>query len=158
MDYTKSPLEHKKLKIGQKVKGFRFKDSTDFPYVGLLGEIVQIFKDCVKVSFNQFDSRYYPICDELYDNLVYDKAYPKVMLVSNIPNVEPHNAIKRVVFMEKNGKFIAWSGAETLEEAEYIIGTTRWNYAVDLPEVTKYTKAEIAKLIGKNIDEFEIEG
>ena len=38
----------------------------------------------------------------------------------------------RVVFGKKNGKYIAWGGAKTIEEAEKITVTTPWNYAREI--------------------------
>ena len=39
---------------------------------------------------------------------------------------------KRVVFMEKCGKYLAWNDAETLEDAEDVYEVAAWNYAKDL--------------------------
>lgn len=55
-------------------------------------------------------------------------SYPKVMMVGNTYPLTR----KRVVFMEKRGKFIAWEYAETLEDAETIVGTCSWDYAEDI--------------------------
>ena len=54
---------------------------------------------------------------------------------------------KRVVFMEKRGKFIAWTDAETLEDAETVLDIIAWKYAEDIkPENSQkqelLTKAE----------------
>ena len=43
-----------------------------------------------------------------------EKSYPRVMMLSDTKSVW----VKRVVFMEKCGGFLAWGGAETIEEAE----------------------------------------
>ena len=64
-----------------------------------------------------------------------ENEYPKVMKVSNQPiktKEDFKNANKRVVFMEKCGKFIAWLNADTIEKSENITSTASWNYAVDL--------------------------
>ncbi len=52
----------------------------------------------------------------------------------------------RVVFMQKNGEFLAWSGAETFAEAESVTDVTNWKYA-HIP-LKKVTKAQIAAVLG----------
>ena len=70
-----------------------------------------------------------------------EKTYPRVMLVS-------HDNIywdkRRVVFMEKCGKFLAWTDAETIEDAEKVKETCCWNYAKEL-EPIEVTLEEIAE-------------
>ena len=72
-----------------------------------------------------------------------ERAYPRVMLVS----YDKMGWCKRVVFMEKNGGFLAWAVAETLEEAEKIVSTTFWKYAKEI-EPIQVTLEEIAKWKG----------
>ena len=69
--------------------------------------------------------------------------YPKVMIVSNYPDFK--QKYKRVVFIEKQGKFIAWQDAETLEEAETQVDTFTWNYAKDLPEINPQKELLLTK-------------
>ena len=69
-----------------------------------------------------------------------EKTYPRVMLVG-------HDNMcwnKRVVIMKKRGGFLAWSDAETLEEAENIKETCFWKYAKEI-ELIEVTLEEIAK-------------
>ena len=73
-----------------------------------------------------------------------EKTYPRVMLVS-FDNKNWSN--QRVVFMEKCGGFIAWTDAETLEEAENIKETCFWKYAKEIDPV-EVTIEEIAKWKG----------
>ena len=72
-----------------------------------------------------------------------EKNYPRVMLVSD----DRIKWCKRVVFMEKNGGFLAWGFAETLEVAEKIVRTTFWKYAKEI-EPIEVTLEEIAKWKG----------
>ena len=72
-----------------------------------------------------------------------ERAYPRVMLVSD----DKITWGKRVVFIEKNGIFLAWSNAETLEEAEKSTSTTVWKYAKEI-EPVEVTIEEIAKWKG----------
>ena len=73
-----------------------------------------------------------------------EKTYPRVMLVS-YDNIYWDK--RRVVFMEKCGKFLAWDKAETLEDAENITVPVRWNYAREL-EPIEVTLEDIAKWKG----------
>ena len=59
-----------------------------------------------------------------------ENEYPKVMKVSSKPIKTKEvfkNAITRVVFMEKCGKFIAWLDADTIEKSENITATFDYN-------------------------------
>ena len=71
-------------------------------------------------------------------------------------------AKNRVVFIEKCGTFIAWEHSETLEEAENVLKTYTWNYAVDLDwqpeeEETKPLKLTMEQIAQKfNAEKIEI--
>ena len=80
-----------------------------------------------------------------------EKTYPRVMLVSG----DKMTWCKRVVFMEKKGGFLTWAFAETLEEAEKIVGTSFWKYAKEIEEV-EVTLEEIAKWKGTNANQIRI--
>lgn len=66
-------------------------------------------------------------------------TYPKVMMVSN----SGVDWCKRVVFMEKCGRFLAWGGAETIEDAERSSSVKTWYYA---KEIKLERECEICKL------------
>ena len=73
--------------------------------------------------------------------------YPKVMMVRHSVNSVWY---KRVVFMEKNNRYITWVDAETLEDAERTCNTLTWSYAKEVEEeTTEITIEEIAKLLNK---------
>ena len=80
-----------------------------------------------------------------------EKTYPRVMMVSD----NKMTWGKRVVFMEKNGGFLAWESAETLEEAEKIVGNTFWKYAKEI-EPIQVTLEEIAEWKGVHIEQIII--
>ena len=69
------------------------------------------------------------------------EEYPKVMLVSNNPEearIPPFGGpCRRVVFMKKNGKYLAWDSAETIEAAEKSMTVVIWDYASDIPNFIK---------------------
>ena len=81
-----------------------------------------------------------------------EKPFPRVMLVSNGGN-EWH---KRVVFMQKCDRFLAWNNAETIEDAERTYRVASWHYAKELPEKVELTKSEIAEKFGISIDQLVI--
>ena len=93
-----------------------------------------------------------------------ENEYPKVMKVSNQPITTKEDfkyANKRVVFMKKNDRFIAWLDADTIEKSENVTSTTVWNYAVDLDwqpeEETKPLKLTMQQIAEKfNAEKIEI--
>ena len=72
-----------------------------------------------------------------------EKTYPQVMLVSS----DKKQWVKRVVFMEKCGGFLAWAHEETLEKAEKKIDTMFWRYAKEIESI-EVTLEDIAKWKG----------
>ena len=90
----------------------------------------------------------YSLFFEKYPN----PQYPKVMWVWD---KNKRASEKRVVFMEKCGKYLAWANATTIELAEREIGTVEWLNAEDIEPPTppkKMTVAEIAKELGYEIE------
>ena len=95
-----------------------------------------------------------------------ENGYPKVMMVSNFPISENNKGYKRVVFMEKLGKYLAWQYAETIEAAEKETCIALWKFAVDVPkenpqktEMLKRVeelKSNITKM-QKQVDEIQAE-
>ena len=81
-----------------------------------------------------------------------EKPFPRVMLVSD----DGDYWYKRVVFMKKCDRFLAWDDAETVEESEDIYEDASWSYAKELPEKIKITKAAIAEKFGISVDQLEI--
>ena len=81
--------------------------------------------------------------------------YPKLMEVSNNENFIQSEI--RVVFKEKQGKYIAWINAKTLEESEYILNTVSWKYAREIQKKkTRLTMEDIAKLANIDVKDLEI--
>ena len=78
-----------------------------------------------------------------------ERAYPRVMLVS----YDKMTWSKRVVFMEKNGGFLACGFAETLEEVEKSTSNMFWKYAKEIEPIW-VTLEEIAKW--KGVDKEQI--
>ena len=87
--------------------------------------------------------RYYGVIDNCFDNyserqaaengaeiieLPEEKTFPRVMLVS----CDGDAWKRRVVFMKKCDRFLAWNKAETIEESEFITSITAWRYAKEI--------------------------
>ena len=93
-----------------------------------------------------------------------ESEYPKVMKVSMFPiktKEQFKEALTRVVFMEKCGKFIAWNKAKTIKESELQNSCATWNYAVELDwkpeEETKPLKLTMEQIAKKfNAEKIEI--
>ena len=94
--------------------------------------------------------RYYGVINGEFDNyeeasvieynseiieLPEEKVYPRVMMVSNDEN----HWRKRVVFMEKLGKYFAWYSSESLEEAKNDMFVASWDFAKYIEEPKEFT-------------------
>lgn len=100
------------------------------------------WEDVLNGNFNLFFTKY-PKTNQ----------YPKVMMVSDSKEtLEKGNGAIRVVFMEKCGQYLAWSSAETLEDAKKNIDTVPWNCAKELPSIKELTMQEIADKFNIDVD------
>ncbi len=65
---------------------------------------------------------------------------------------------KRKVFMEKNGKFLAWNGAETDEEVIKSTNCAGWSYAKEIeePKDIELTLEQIAEKFGVSVESIKI--
>ncbi len=105
---------------------------------------------CTKESFLGSETRFYGVIDGKFGNyteedvsyynaeiieLPEEKTYPRVMMVS----FDSENWFRRVVFMEKCGRYLAWDNAETVEEAEKEMILTPWRFAKDIEEPKEFT-------------------
>lgn len=136
---------------------------------------VSVFENCIKASkerggFNWGESSQgwdyweFIIYLKCYKHLptfpttsTYEPLDEKVMLVSkNWRDWE-----KRVVFGKKNGGFLAWGGAETIEEALTSNSVILWNFAKEIeepkPQKVVLTMDAIAKLANCKVEDLQIE-
>ena len=81
-----------------------------------------------------------------------ENSFPRVMLVSD----DGCEWYKRVVFMKKCDRFLAWNNAETIENAECTYRVASWNYAKEITEKVELTKSEIAEKFGISIEQLVI--
>ena len=110
---------------------------------------------------------YYGVIDEVFSyynvkelpphvtaiELPTELTFPRVMYVSDYDDIT-NKSKKRVVFMQKCGKYIAWASAETIEESDSETGTTTWRFAKDLDEIERIkevTMSEIEEKFGCKI-------
>ena len=129
--------------VGKKVKGFGFGSSAlTQNYIGKIGLIKSVEGNSIKVQFED-DYWFYPL-DQIQPHLV--NEYPKVMIVSDSADFRCPST--RVVFMEKNGKFLAWSCAKTIEDAEEKVFVTDWNFAKNIGQTVEITLEEIGRKFG----------
>lgn len=139
------------LEHGQKVKAY-FESKGVKTYGWQFNSTVE--KDSVH--------RFYGFIGEEFDNYDFDTVlkagaqiitlpttteYPKVMWVSDYEDFL--NAKKRVVFMEKCGKYLTWIWSETLEDAEKETAVIIWKYAKDIepepePQIVELTIEDIS--------------
>tara|TARA_R110002050_G_scaffold79261_11_gene169434 strand:+ start:26183 stop:26704 length:522 start_codon:yes stop_codon:yes gene_type:complete len=111
-----------------------------------------------QVDFGFIDHQHGTTCvvlyvtDELAEIISYKEFEERAMLVSDDEEIW----YRRVVFMEKNNRFIAWNYAKTIEEAGGICKTTNWTYAKELPKEIEVTKEEIAKWKGCDVEQLII--
>lgn len=123
--------------------GFRTKKNGDlFRYYGVIYDYFSVYSEEQVVANNA----------EIIELPKEEKTFPRVMLVNNGGN-EWH---KRVVFMKKCDRYLAWNKAETIEESESICESVTWSYAKEILEKVKLTKAEIAEKFGIEPEQLEI--
>ena len=113
-----------------------------FRYYGVIGG----YFSCYSISFIKEANA------EIIELPKEEKIFHRVMLVSN-DECKWH---KRVVFMKKCDRYLAWNKAETIEESESICGQTAWRYAKELTEKVELTKSETAEKFGISEDQLVV--
>ena len=121
---------------------FTKEDSESSCYYGVINDMF----DCYTIE----DVRKYNA--EIIELPKEEKPFPRVMLVSD----DGDSWHKRVVFMRKCDRYLAWCRSETIKESESIYETNSWRYAKELPEKVELTKSEIAEKFGISIDQLVI--
>ena len=121
---------------------FTKEDSESSCYYGVINDMF----DCYTIEFARKHNA------EIIELPKEENSFPRVMLVS----IHGDSWYKRVVFMKKNDRYLAWNNAETIEESESVYDDTTWRYAKELPEKVELTKSEIAEKFGISIDQLVI--
>ena len=82
-----------------------------------------------------------------------EKTFPRVMLVKQ---KSTDKWDKRVVIAKKQGYYIAWANATTLEDAKREVGTNIWLHGKEIDEEFVVTKEEISKSFNIPVDKIII--
>lgn len=83
------------------------------------------------------------------------EEFPRLMWVKD-KDKDPWKT--RVVLAIKRNKAVAWSNSETIEDAEGVYSTSYWGMYKEVGElqITEVTLEEVAKLLGKDVNEIRI--
>ena len=101
---------------------FTKEDGEEGRYYG----VIQNDFDCYPIDYvRKYNAEIIELPTESHKE---ENSFPRVMLVSN-DECKWH---KRVVFMKKCDRYLAWNKAETIEESESICGQTAWRYAKEV--------------------------
>jgi hypothetical protein len=134
--------------VGRKCKGFRFEDGTDgVPwgefmenFIGKVGLIVYQDDDSVKIEF-EYNHLYYPI------------SLIEPHLIPDTPEIPQ---LGEGVEMEVSNDNITWHRRKVIAQMHTGLFVTNggliWDYARSIPEVKKYTKEELVKILGHDFE------
>lgn len=86
-----------------------------------------------------------------------DKEFPKVMYVATNEDVELKYYVKRVVIAIKNGTAIAWSNAESEEEAKDEVNTSRWDCFLTVEKYKELTDEKVLMTLSEVEEKLGIE-
>jgi hypothetical protein len=134
--------------VGRKCKGFRFEDgsfvrwdSDMSDYIGRVGEVVTQGENYVNIEFNNCESWLYPI------SLIEPHLIPKT---PEIPQ------LGEGIEMEVSNDNITWHRRKVIAQMDTGLfitnGGLMWDYARPIPEVKKYTKEELVKIVGHDFE------
>lgn len=82
--------------------------------------------------------------------------FPRIVMVKEIGN---NTWIPRVALMIKNGKAIAWNGADTFEKAKKTNATASWEHWKEIepePVIVERTIKQLAELLGIKPEQLRI--
>lgn len=124
--------------------------------------------DCEVITCHLKDKEYPILCvnkdgqEEEYSNDGYfynDDFHPSLFSsnpffeerVMEVRDFEGDIWVKRVVFMQKEGKFLAWQNAENIEESKMETSVSKWNQAreISTPQIVELTLKDISE--GKGV-------
>jgi hypothetical protein len=134
--------------VGRKCKGFRFESETDGidwnpmmeHHIGEIGVIIAQYEDYVDINF-RVNSWHYPI------------SVIESYLIPESPEIPQ---LGEGIEMEVSNDDILWYTRNIIAQMQdgwYIINDgTIWKYARPIPEVKKYTKEELVKIVGHDFE------
>ena len=136
--------------IGRKIRGFMFEDRTDgvrwnegmASYIGKVGLIIKHAPEYVVAEFEDDEIMLYPI--SLIEPHLIEEESPEIIDLSNIEGVEmmvkdqrDDTPRKVIIIATVNNRFIDWCG-------------NVWYYAEPIPQLPKYTHAELVEKLGED--------
>jgi hypothetical protein len=137
--------------VGRKIRGFMFEDWINGvvwnekmeAYIGRVGEVLrQRCDNCVVVEFDDDDTWSYPI--SLIEPHLIDEESPE------IPQLE------KGVLMQVSDCGKSWIKTKIIAQlynGQYLGGNcVTWNYARPIPQLPKYTHAELVEKLGHDFE------
>ena len=97
---------------------FTKEDGEHSCYYGVINDMF----DCYTIEFARKHNA------EIIELPKEENSFPRVMLVSDVGDAWK----RRVVFMQKCDRFLAWDNAETIENAECTYRVASWRYAKEI--------------------------
>jgi hypothetical protein len=137
--------------VGRKIRGFRFENRTDNilwfdemqDVIAEIGKIVEHEDKWVYVEFKD-NSFCYPI--SLIEPQLIEEESPEIIDLSNVKGVKmmvkdqrDDTPRKVIIKATVNNRFIDWCG-------------NAWYYAEPIPQLPKYTHAELVEKIGHDFE------
>jgi len=134
--------------VGRKCKGFSFEDRIDgvrwgsdmSDIIGQVGEVVAQGENHVNIEFNNYESWLYPI------------SLIEPYLIPESPEIPQ---LGEGIEMEVSDNGIDWCKRNVIAQmldGAFIARGTVWKYARPIPEVKKYTKEELVKIVGHDFE------
>lgn len=114
IEYWKSKGVDVRCYTGNKIK----EDDSELRFYGVIDGCFDIYSERQVAENNA----------EIIELPKEENPFPRVMFVSNDGN----EWYKRVVFMKKCDRYLAWNKAKTIEESESISSITAWRYAKEI--------------------------
>lgn len=114
----------------------------------LISGVSKYYSKNTDVKGHWYDTDSTNLPSQSVKDFLQEKTFPRVMWVNHLNDI--NTAFKRVVFMQKNGRFISWRSAETLEDAQEQYSTSAFHYAWEIKEKTIFPfnlKPELAQKI-----------
>ncbi len=137
-----------KFKIGQKVWSIQLGDCEVVAIYDKKDDGIVCQNKCNKTAYYYPDGKY--LSKDTAPSLFSSNPFFEER-VMEVRDFEDDIWVKRVVFMQKEGKFIAWQNAVSLEESKSELSTASWNYAreISTPQIVELTLKDISE--GKGV-------
>jgi len=145
-------IDFDSLKVGDTLWSARVGD-VEITHLSFLSDFPIKVEDKKKESATFTKDGFFDLCD-LLPTLLKSNPYEyfakqshfqeREMMVSN----DNKTWVKRVVFMKKNDKFLAWFECETIEETKNQVECRFWKHAKEISPIKEYTMQELQQIVG----------